>query len=419
MRPSRVTVTTIPSLGESGRASARGSSTSTPPCMIGAVIMKMIRSTSMTSTSEVTFTSAISGSSPRWLPSPPPRLADISDESFPGHGPDQLVGETFELAREEAGPIHVQVVGDHGRDRCRQAGERGHQRLGHAGGDRSEVARALGGYSSECIDDADRRAEQPQQRAHRPEGGEPGNVVTEQVPLGGHFLAQYHLERLELGHRQRAPVGAALLPERARAKLAVKRDRLAEQPVVRRRRLLHHRVIGVLQPGGSFHLGEKPVRLAVEPAKLPPLEDDDEPGDQGEDGGDDEDDLGLEAGGEHQLDRRPGHRPAGLEDHRASFLNHSMSGTRPSSNRTSGAQPSTALALPIASELRSSSPARGGANSSSGVIFMTCPMDWARSSTLRCVPVAMLIAGASRSGPGGSVAVLARTLARATSFTKT
>src|SRR4051794_37060111 len=113
MRPSRVTVTTIPSLGESGRASARGSSTSTPPCMIGAVIMKMIRSTSMTSTSEVTFTSAISGSSPRWLPRPPPRLADISDESFPGHRPHQLVGETFELAREEAGPIHIQVVGDH------------------------------------------------------------------------------------------------------------------------------------------------------------------------------------------------------------------------------------------------------------------------------------------------------------------
>ena len=75
MRPSRLTDTTIPSFGESGRASARGSSTSTPPCIIGAVIMKMISSTSITSTSEVTLTSAMSGRSPRWLPSPPPRPA--------------------------------------------------------------------------------------------------------------------------------------------------------------------------------------------------------------------------------------------------------------------------------------------------------------------------------------------------------
>src|SRR5256885_2044138 len=64
MRPSRSTVTTSPDFGSSGFASARGKRTSTPPCMIGAVIMKMIRSTNATSTSDVTLMSAFKGSSP-------------------------------------------------------------------------------------------------------------------------------------------------------------------------------------------------------------------------------------------------------------------------------------------------------------------------------------------------------------------
>jgi hypothetical protein len=55
----------MPSLGDNGRASARGSSTSTPPCIIGAVIMKTISNTSITSTSEVTLTSALRLISPR------------------------------------------------------------------------------------------------------------------------------------------------------------------------------------------------------------------------------------------------------------------------------------------------------------------------------------------------------------------
>src|SRR5690349_18620860 len=141
MRPSRLTVTTIPSLGESGLASARGSSTSTPPCMIGAVSMKMMRSTSITSTSEVTLTSAMSGSSPRWLPRPPPRVAAMSDQSFPGHRPDQLVGEALELPGEQPRAVHVQVVRDHRGDRGGETGEGGDQSLGHAGGHGREVAR--------------------------------------------------------------------------------------------------------------------------------------------------------------------------------------------------------------------------------------------------------------------------------------
>src|SRR3954468_16101733 len=143
MRPSRLTVTTIPSLGERGRASARGSSTSTPPCMIGAVIMKIIRSTSITSTREVTLTSAIRGSSPRWLPSPPPRPEAILDQPFPGHGTDQLVREALELAREQPHPIDVDVIGDDRRNSRYQATGSSDQRLGDARGDGSQVTRAL------------------------------------------------------------------------------------------------------------------------------------------------------------------------------------------------------------------------------------------------------------------------------------
>src|SRR5437762_234876 len=79
MRPSRSRVTTRPDFGSRGRASARGNRTSTPPCMIGAVIMKMISSTNATSTSDVTLMSAFRGSSPcaRNPPPPPPRSPAI------------------------------------------------------------------------------------------------------------------------------------------------------------------------------------------------------------------------------------------------------------------------------------------------------------------------------------------------------
>src|SRR2546426_4300051 len=111
---------TSPALGSSGRAAARGSRTSTPPCMIGAVIMKMMSSTNATSTSEVTLMSALSGSSP-WprSPPPPPRRPGMLEPPLPRHGPDDLLREPLQLAREQAEPVHEQVVRHHGGDRDR------------------------------------------------------------------------------------------------------------------------------------------------------------------------------------------------------------------------------------------------------------------------------------------------------------
>src|SRR5687768_2661085 len=110
-------------------------------------------------------------------------------------------------------------------------------------------------------------------------------------------------------------------------------------------------MVGVLQPGGALHLREEAVRLLVEASELPPLEDNDEPGDQGENRREDEDDLGLETGGEHQLDRRAGDRSPGLEDHRPSLRNQSTSSRSPSSKPTSGFQPRVLRALDTSSEL--------------------------------------------------------------------
>src|SRR5512147_149570 len=173
MRPSRLTETTIPSFGESGRASARGSSTSTPPCIIGAVIMKMISSTSITSTSEVTLTSALRGISPRSPPIPPMPPAML-EQPFPSHRADQLVGEPLELADEEPDPIDVQVVRDDGGNRRREAGKGGHQGLCDTRSHGGQIPRALGRDAGEGVDDTEGGTEQAQQGTHRPDRGQPG-----------------------------------------------------------------------------------------------------------------------------------------------------------------------------------------------------------------------------------------------------
>src|SRR2546429_303757 len=116
MRPSRSRVTTRPDFGSSGRASARGNRTSTPPCMMGAVIMKMMSSTKATSTSEVTLMSAFRGSSPcpRSPPPPPNRPAITASLRAPRDDPcggiplrRDLLGEhhpeRFELGRRQRG----------------------------------------------------------------------------------------------------------------------------------------------------------------------------------------------------------------------------------------------------------------------------------------------------------------------------
>src|SRR2546429_136247 len=212
MRPSRSTVTTSPDFGSSGFASARGKRTSTPPCMIGAVIMKMISSTNATSTSDVTLMSAFKGSSPcpRSPPPPPPRSPAIRASLRAPH-PQRL-----ELRRGKRGL---------GRNR------------------RAVVLQTTG---------------------------------------------------LQLGEEI---------------------DPLAQQAVVGRGGQPHRRVVGIVEPRRALDLRHEAVGLPPHAPELPPLEEDEIPGDDRKHDEDGEDEFGLAARRENQLPGRCGDRPAHLKEH--------------------------------------------------------------------------------------------------------
>ena len=133
-----------------------------------------------------------------------------------------------------------------------------------------------------------------------------------------------------------------------------------------------------------------------------------------------QDDLGLETGGEDQLHRGARDRAPGLQDHRASFLNQSTSSAEPVVEPMLRA-PTRAPAWPCRCRARcgTARPAAGGANSSVRLL----PHDLAhRLGELE--HVALHRGGDVERGrvelvPCGIVAVLASTLARATSLTNT
>src|SRR5512140_157885 len=154
-------LTTSPLLGSSARASVFGSDTSTPPCMRGAVIMKMTSRSIITSMSDTTLMSALSG-----VRSPCVRRRML-DAPLAGHQRDDLRTEAFEFAVESIEPGGEDVVREHRRDGDGQCGGCGHERLGDAGRHRPEVARPLRRNAEEGVDDAEDRPEQADQRAGR------------------------------------------------------------------------------------------------------------------------------------------------------------------------------------------------------------------------------------------------------------
>src|SRR5512140_379329 len=105
IRPVLSTLTTMPCCEGSGRVAACGRRTSTPPCIMGAAIMKMMRSTNATSTSDVTLMSALSGARAR-------RRDAILDVALAGEGGDELAREPLELAGDVVLPRGEDVVGD-------------------------------------------------------------------------------------------------------------------------------------------------------------------------------------------------------------------------------------------------------------------------------------------------------------------
>src|SRR6185503_17324443 len=106
------------------RVATLGRSISRPPCRNGAVTMKMISSTRITSTSGVTLISAIGIREP-------PRFMLIGSRSLQRLGApiDELARELRGVARELAQPSDEVVVRDHRRDRSGQPRDGRDQRL--------------------------------------------------------------------------------------------------------------------------------------------------------------------------------------------------------------------------------------------------------------------------------------------------
>src|SRR5439155_4273242 len=94
-----------------GRASAFGRLMSTPPCIIGAVIIKITSRSSITSIKLTTFTSAFS--SKRWRR----RRPGTSDPPFSHHERDHGRAEALHCAIESIQSARENVVAEGRRDR--------------------------------------------------------------------------------------------------------------------------------------------------------------------------------------------------------------------------------------------------------------------------------------------------------------
>src|SRR5918992_2937639 len=140
--PARSTVTTSPLFGSSGRASARGNWMSTPPCIIGAVIMKITRSSSITSIKLTTLISALSASRSR-------RRRATSDVSFAHEQGDEGRAEGLEQSLDPVQTAREDVVRERRGKAPRGRGGCGDHRPRPAGGDRRQVSRAASRDSHE------------------------------------------------------------------------------------------------------------------------------------------------------------------------------------------------------------------------------------------------------------------------------
>src|SRR5688572_5151539 len=151
---------------------ASGSLTSTPRCSIGAVTMKMISSTSITSTSGITLISAsvVETRRPRPRGAPPlgiGRTFGIPQRllrEVPFGDVQKFQGEVVQV---RGVPLYLGrevVVGEHRRDRREESGSSRNQRIGDARADGRQVRRAGESDALERNQDAPDRAEQADER---------------------------------------------------------------------------------------------------------------------------------------------------------------------------------------------------------------------------------------------------------------
>src|SRR5215218_5393615 len=202
IRPSALTATTVCSCvsGLSCVFAATGSLTSTPFWSIGAMIIMMMSSTSMTSTSGVTLISDLTPPLPpsciamarysqpleSGRPGPASRRRSVCT-SLRGSLLDEVIDElrrrVVHFDVEVIEPAGEVIVKPHRGDRHEET-ERGlDDRLGDTGRDRADAARAGRRNPDERIDDADDRAEQSDERRRRADRRERVDTLL-QVRLG-------------------------------------------------------------------------------------------------------------------------------------------------------------------------------------------------------------------------------------------
>src|ERR1700687_5031583 len=294
--PSRLIDSTIGSCTLRGRlrASARGKATWMPWWSIGVATMKMISSTSITSTSGVTLMSPITSScsSRRWKAMGVP----VRSGEVPLRQVEELHHEVFDACPQLAAAVSEVVVGDERRDRGAQPGGGVDQRLGDAGRDRDDRSRAGAADVFEGHHDPPDGAEQTDERRCRGGGGQERRPARHVAQLDAGRPLEGALER-----RQRRDAIAAPLARRidllGALGLAVDLGVTCLEDADQRR---------VAQAVGErVHLAESVAavegleELAALPGgapHLPGLAEDDRPRDQGEERQQGEDGLGDRAG---------------------------------------------------------------------------------------------------------------------------
>src|SRR4029077_2014575 len=206
-----------------------GRSIATPCCRIGAVTMKMMSSTSMTSTSGVTLMSEIA----------PPSLgapnAMLFLQKMPLGDVEELGAEVIHLCRQHAKLAGETVVHHHGRDGSSQTDGRGNERLRDAGCDGLDARRRRGREPHERRHDAPHGAEEPDERGGAGRRGEEGEATLE----AGHLLgarplhgALHGLDAADLRLPLAVLAGAALEPREPLQLLVARPEHLRHRAVL-------------------------------------------------------------------------------------------------------------------------------------------------------------------------------------------
>src|SRR5574341_2240887 len=192
-------------------ARASGRFTSTPCWMSGAVTMKMMSSTSITSTSGVTLISLSV-----WRPEP---LVPIAT-ALPPVRPEEVAPDDVEEVVREVGHLAVEdpdlrgevVVRDHRRDGREEPDRRGDERLADGARHRGEVRVPHPVDVMEGVHDPPDRPEEPHERRRAGGSAEERDLRLERRDLGRRRALERALHVLDPPELGAHPLGLAVLP---------------------------------------------------------------------------------------------------------------------------------------------------------------------------------------------------------------